>query len=262
MTGPATMTDTWNPDRYEQFRDERSRPFYDLLALVEPIPGGRAIDLGCGTGELTRELHRRAQAAETIGIDNSPAMLDRATPFAGAGLRFEARDIAALADGERFDLIFSNAALQWTPDHPRLVPWLAGHLNPGGQLAIQLPSMEGHPQHQIAAQVAGQAPFRDQLGGFAHHLEVLPPERYSEILFALGFVRQNVRLQMYPHRLADVDAAVDWARGTLLTSYQRRLSPEQFEAYVAEYRRQLKAAWGDPQPCLLVYQRLLIWGRR
>ena len=71
---PSSSPD-WNPAQYERFRDERARPFFDLLDLVQPRPELRVVDLGCGTGELTRELHEQLSARETIGIDNSPAML-------------------------------------------------------------------------------------------------------------------------------------------------------------------------------------------
>src|SRR5262249_15299313 len=54
----------WDPDQYERFRAERAKPFWDLAGLVEPCPGGRVVDLGCGTGELTSELHRLLRAAE------------------------------------------------------------------------------------------------------------------------------------------------------------------------------------------------------
>ena len=60
---------TWNPLQYERFREERSQPFYDLLALVRPKPAMSVVDLGCGTGELTRELHVRLAAQSTLGID-------------------------------------------------------------------------------------------------------------------------------------------------------------------------------------------------
>src|SRR5262249_4128181 len=95
--------DGWNPDQYARFGAERSQPFYDLLDLVREGPagggrgprGGRIVDLGCGTGELTRVLHERLGAAETVGLDSSPAMLARSAAVAGGGLRFEAGDIAA-----------------------------------------------------------------------------------------------------------------------------------------------------------------------
>src|SRR5690349_15098037 len=127
--------DAWQPDTYARFAAERRRPFFDLLDMVSPLPGGRAVDLGCGTGELTRELHLRTGAAETVGLDSSEAMLARAAPFAEGGLRFERTDIAAFSPREEFDLVFSNAALHWVPDHPRLLARLAAALRPGGQLA-------------------------------------------------------------------------------------------------------------------------------
>jgi SAM-dependent methyltransferase len=112
----------WNPAQYERFRAERSQPFYDLLALVRPEPAMAVIDLGCGTGELTRVLHERLRAASTVGLDSSETMLAKSAAFAGDGLRFERGDIAAFAAEGRYDLIFSNAALQWVPEH---VPLLA-----------------------------------------------------------------------------------------------------------------------------------------
>src|SRR3989475_1065384 len=88
--------DAWDPAQYERFRDERARPFLDLLALVRPRPGMRVVDLGCGTGELTARLHDEVAAGETLGIDRSEAMLAPARPAAEGGRRLEAGDIAAL----------------------------------------------------------------------------------------------------------------------------------------------------------------------
>src|SRR5687768_17916297 len=116
---PSSSSD-WNPAQYERFRDERAQPFFDLLDLVQPRPGMRVVDLGCGTGELTREVHRRLSAGETIGIDNSPAMLAKSAAFAGDGRVFEQGDIGAFTSTGDYDLVFSNAALQWVPDHDPL----------------------------------------------------------------------------------------------------------------------------------------------
>src|SRR5690242_13183155 len=114
------MSGRWDPGQYERFKNERSRPFFDLLALVQPAPGGQAVDLGCGTGELTRELHRHLAASDTLGLDSSAEMLTRSAAFAGEGLTFQRGDIAAFADDTRWDVVFSNAALHWIPDHPAL----------------------------------------------------------------------------------------------------------------------------------------------
>src|SRR5438876_3437848 len=101
------MTDTWNPQQYGQFVQERSQAFHDLLALVRPRPGMRVIDLGCGSGELTRHLHEHLGAAHTIGLDNSPNMLEKAAGEAREGFEFRTGDIGAYDPHEKFDLVFS-----------------------------------------------------------------------------------------------------------------------------------------------------------
>ena len=92
-------TDPWDPGRYLRFGEQRARPFFDLLELVTPVPGGEVVDLGCGSGELTAHLHTHTRARRTVGIDSSPAMLAEARRHAGDGLTFELGDIAALDAG-------------------------------------------------------------------------------------------------------------------------------------------------------------------
>ena len=198
--GLDAAVDTWDRERYGRFAAERAQPFHDLLGLVRPVPGGRVVDLGCGGGELTAQLHRRLGAAETLGLDNSPAMLERAAELAGGGLRFELRDIAGFGGGG-WDVIFSNAALHWLPDHAALLSRLVAALGEGGQLAVQLPANHDHPSHLVAAEVAGTEPFRSALGGYRRESPVQAPEWYAELLDRLGLEAQHVRL------LGEVDLA-------------------------------------------------------
>jgi trans-aconitate 2-methyltransferase len=256
------VTADWNPAQYERFKDERSRPFFDLLALVRPSPSMRVLDLGCGTGELTREMHRRLGAAETLGIDSSPAMLAKSAAFAADGLRFERRDIADFADAAGFDLVFSNAALQWLPDHERLFARIAALVTPGGQLAVQMPMNHDHASHTTAAEVAREAPFRAALGGHERKPPLLAPEAYAELLFRLGFREQHVRLQVYAHELASRDDVVEWVRGTLLTDCEKRLAPDAFARFLARYRELLLPRLADERSFLYPFKRLLFWGRR
>src|SRR5512147_1524721 len=97
----------WNPDQYHKFQAERSAPFDDLLALVEKRPNLKVVDLGCGTGELTRRLADTLPESDVLGLDNSPQMLARAEAYARPGLRFAAGDIQDLTG--TWDLIFSHA---------------------------------------------------------------------------------------------------------------------------------------------------------
>jgi trans-aconitate 2-methyltransferase len=262
-------SDTWNPDQYGRFRRERSAPFYDLLSLVRPAPGLRVIDLGCGTGELTRELHTTLAAKRTQGVDSSDAMLARAATLPTTpGLTFERADIATLASAwsrepkDRFDLVFSNAALHWLPSHELLLSQITCAIGSKGQLAVQVPANDDHPTHTIAASVAAEPEFRESLTGQVRTNRVLSPERYAELLNGLGFAEQHVRLVVYGHRLASREEVFEWVRGTLLTDYEKRLSPQLFQKFLAKYRNLLMKVLRDERPYFFPFKRTLLWAMR
>jgi trans-aconitate 2-methyltransferase len=250
----------WSPSQYERFRAERAQPFFDLVTLVRPKPGMRAIDLGCGTGELTSALHGRLACAETLGVDSSETMLARSAAHVAPGLRFELGRI----EDERgtYDLVFSNAALHWVEDHPRLFARLFRMVAPGGQLAVQMPASFDHASHTAAAEVAREEPFATHLGGFTRSVHVLAPEAYATLLDEVGFAEQAVLLRVYAHRLRSRDDVVEWVKGTLLTDYQKRMPADVFERFVARYREVLLPGLADTRPHFYPFKRLLLWAAR
>ena len=252
---------TWDPSQYERFRAERSQPFFDLVALVAPAPRMRAVDLGSGTGELTRELHRRLGCASTKGYELSRAMLDASAKFAEAGLSFEQADIGALdLPAKSVDLVFANASLHWLPDHRALFRRLTGWLADGGQLAVQVPTNFDHPSHTVAAEVAREEPFASALRGYVHSTNVLDPPAYARLLHSLGYERQHVRLVVYTHLLPSPDAVVEWVKGTLLTGYRERLEAATYEQFVDAYRAKLLLALSKESPFFFTFERVLMWG--
>lgn len=257
------MTSAWEPDQYHRFRAERRQPFEDLLALVRPAPGARVVDLGCGTGELTVELHHHVGAAQTIGVDSSAAMLQRAAPLAGDGVEFQGGDIAGFDGRGEWDVVAANAALQWVPDHPALFGRIVRGLRPGGQLAVQVPANSDHPSHRISGALAA-GEFRGEFGGSPPAdpvLGVLRPEAYAELLDRLGAEEQHVRLQVYGHHLDSVDDVVEWVKGTSLTRFRSALAPAAYERFLARYREELHAELGDRRPYFYAFKRILMWAR-
>ncbi|HVB91735.1 MAG TPA: methyltransferase domain-containing protein [Acidimicrobiales bacterium] len=257
--------DGWNPEQYEKFRSERQQPFNDLLLLCQPVPGGRVVDLGCGTGDLTRILHQDLLAASTVGIDSSESMLTRATDSHPnvPGLTFELGDITTwLGDG--LNLVFANASLQWVDDHLNLLARMRTALGPGGQIAFQVPANYRHPSHVLARQVANEPPFVDVLDGDMPEDRgryVLSPEIYADLLYELGAQNQVVRMEVYGHELASTDEVVQWVMGTLLTPYRTRLSPDLFDAFIERYRERLIEELGEREPYFYGYRRILCWAR-
>jgi trans-aconitate 2-methyltransferase len=257
--------DTWDPDQYHRFQAERSMPFFDLLALVEPVDAPRLADLGCGTGELTAAAAARLGAREAVGVDSSAAMLERAHEHATDTLTFVPGDIGDFSADQRFDVILSNAALHWVPDHPQVLARWSAALTDHGQLAVQMPTNSDHPSHSVAVAVAHEQPFVDAFGGAPPPdpvVGVAAPEVYSQLLYDLGFTRQHVRLQVYPHVLGSTAEVVEWVKGTSLTRFRAALAPELFGAFVERYRARLLEVVGDHHPYLYTFKRILFWARR
>lgn len=182
----------WDPERYGAFRDLRLRPALDLLAQVPGLPNGDVIDLGCGDGAVAPALAAQFKPDHhLIGVDASAAMLEKAAErITQWGNRLYSgltqADIALWAAHSPPALIFSNAALNWLPDHAALMPRLAGMLAPGGVLAVQMPRQEEAPSHRLLREVAE----RLYPGRFAVAASpVMQAEDYAERLLSLGEVR-------------------------------------------------------------------------
>lgn len=256
----------WNPAQYRLFAAERAQPFHDLLGMVEPASFRRAADLGCGPGELTAAAATQLGVAAMVGVDNSPTMLASAAAHAAEGVQFEDGDIATWTSAGDHDLVLAGASLQWVPHHADvLARWWAA-LAPGGQLAVQVPANAYMPSHRVADELAHTEPYLSAFDGapppdpVAEH--VLEPEQYAQVLYDLGAERQLVRLQVYPHVLPSSRAVVQWVRGTTLTRFEKRLSPEMFERFVADYEAALIAVIGDRSPYFFPFRRILCWARR
>jgi trans-aconitate 2-methyltransferase len=253
--------DAWKPEQYERFRDERSKPFYDLMELVRSRDGMRAVDLGCGTGDLTFLLHKHLHASETLGLDNSEAMLAKAGTLAGDGLRFDKQSIDDFEADHCYDLVFSNAALHWISNHEELLARLTGALAEGGQLTLQVPANHDFPTHTIAAELAAESPFCEALNNYTHPTSVLKPEEYAVLLNRLGYREQQVRLQVYGHKLGSREDVVEWVKGSLLTAYEQRLTPELYEEFLKRFRERLMNSLEDTHPYFLTYKRILLWAQ-
>lgn len=258
--------DPWDPAAYAGFRAERAEPFLELLRLLEPGAPGRAVDLGCGSGELTALAHERLGCASLLGLDASPAMIERARTLERPGLSFARADLATWTSAGDHDLVLSNAALHWVPDHAAVLRRWTLALAPGGQLAVQVPANADHPAHQLAAEVALEEPFCSALGGAPPPdpvaENVLAPQAYAELLHELGYARQHVRLQVFAHTLPATEAVGDWLAGSTLNRFKQLLPAALFAAYRERLRHRSIEVLGDRRPWLFTFKRVLLWARR
>ncbi len=234
----------WNPDQYQKFQAERAAPFEDLCALIAVRDNLSAIDLGCGAGNLTALLADRLPGGDVLGIDSSPEMLARAERYSRPGLRFDQQTIEEAAGDPAmqgaWDVVFSHAALHWVDDHERLIPQVFQMVKPGGQIVVQMPSNHTHRTHRLIAELAQTRRFRTALNGWLRQPQVLPIDRYAEILYASGGESIVVFEKIYPHVLDNADALVEWTKGTALVPYLERLPGDLAEQFLEEYRARLR----------------------
>ena len=233
---------TWNPDQYHLFKEARSAPARDLQGMIPDRDYRNIIDLGCGTGEQTLQLAQRFPHAQVTGLDSSTEMLAKAAAHTAPNLRFIQGDISHLTG--QYDLIYSNAALQWIPDHPALLAHLWTHLNPGGFLAVQVPSNHDHASHRLLTETANE--FKAELGGFtrfgtAHGSSpVLTPAAYAERLDSLGAANITAISKVYPVVLNGAEGLIEWTKGTALVPYLSKLNEADGERFLDTYLSKLK----------------------
>ena len=247
----------WDPEVYARFRDLRLRPALDLLARVPHLPDGGMVDLGCGSGAAGAALAARFEGHRLTGVDASPAMLDRARATGAYDTLVEA-DAGLWQPPSPPALIFSNALLQWLPDHMSLFPRLVGLLAPGGTLAVQMPRQEFAPSHRFLRDIAADM-FPDRFALPGWQPRVMAPIDYFRLLAPLGTI--EVWETDYVQRLDPVESAHPVRRFTEATAmrpFLDRLEDAEARAFVVRYEEALAAAYpAEPDGSVLFPLRRL-----
>ncbi len=234
---------TWNADQYLRFADERTRPCRDLAARIElPAIPHRIADLGCGPGNSTAVLAERWPDARLTGIDNAPDMLARARRDL-PGIAWEEGDLGAWRPGQRYDLVFSNAALQWVPHHAALFPHLLRQTAEGGALAVQMPGNCDAPAHRLMRELAASKAWRDSFPAPVREWHVHDLPDYYAIV-AHHAARLDLWATEYQHILDGPAAIAEWYKGTGLRPFQDVLpGAAERERFVADYTGLLAEAF-------------------
>jgi trans-aconitate 2-methyltransferase len=279
----------WDPDQYQRFAGERSRPFFELVARVGATDPRLVADLGCGPGELTAALASRWPGAEVVGVDSSPEMIRaaRALPAAGdtpalagdhaedrtgarAGVRaatagrlsFVLADLREWQPARPVDVIVSNAALQWVPDHLAVLSRWPGMLAAGGWLAFQVPGNFDQPSHQILRELASSQRWRLLLRDVQLNRQAGRPAEYLDLLAGAG-CDVDAWETTYLHVLRGADPVLDWYKGTGLRPVLAALGPGLAGEFMAEYGARAREAYpAAPYGTVLPFRRIFVVAAR
>lgn len=235
----------WDPATYLRFGDERSRPFFDLVARVGADRPRAVVDLGCGPGNLTATLAERWPGARVRGIDSSPEMVQMARAESYP-IGFEVGDLRDWVPEADVDVVVSNAALQWVPGHEELLTRWAGQLAPGSWLAVQVPGNFAAPSHRALREVARDSRRRTLLSALLREAPVLDAAGYAGPLTDAGCA-VDAWETTYVHRLPVAPSGdhpvLTWMEGTALRPVRAALDADEWAVFRAELGERLAEAY-------------------
>lgn len=232
----------WDADQYLKYQRERTQPAIDLAARVRLEAPRRIVDVGCGPGNSTAVLAKLWPKAELSGLDSSAEMLETARESQPAVHWFQV-DISSWEPETQYDLVFSNAVLQWVPDHEAIFPRLMSFLVPGGALAVQLPMHYDSPLHYLVKEVSERPEWSEQT---AEARQALGSE--SRLFYYDLLAPQSSELELweteYIHIMENVEAILEWFRGTGLRPYLEALPDDRDRArFETELLERYRAAY-------------------
>jgi trans-aconitate 2-methyltransferase len=251
---------SWSSEQYSKFENERNRPIKDLLNSIPVQKVSKAVDIGCGPGNSTEILQAKFPGAKITGMDSSENMIDAARKRL-PGIEFEVEDISTWKGDGPYDIILSNAALQWVPDHVSLFPGLVRKLASGGCLAVQMPDNLDEPAQRLMRDTAANGPWAAKLKeASSKRVARQSAEWYYELLHD-KVSHLDIWRTTYYHSLAGgASGIVEWFKGTGLRPFLDPLNEDERKAFIAQYEQAISLAYlanGDGS-VLLPFPRLFI----
>lgn len=240
----VSVMPTWDATEYLRFADERTQACRDLAARVGIAKPCRIIDLGCGPGNSTAVLAERWPEAEIIGLDNSQPMIEAARRDFPS-VRWIVADIPTWTSDREgpFDLVLSNAALQWVDDHANVFPRLLTQVAPGGALAVQMPSNFDGPAHRAMRELANSARWKGRFQRNVREWHVHDVPFYYEAL-APNAARIDLWETEYIHVMSGAEAVVQWYKGTGLRPFLEALaSDDDRSRFTDDYLREMRGIY-------------------
>lgn len=212
----------WNAKQYLKFKEQRTQPAIDLAARIASRSPAHVLDVGCGPGNSTCVLKNTFPDADILGVDSSQNMINKAKETY-PDINFKLCDVTTDLDSlGSFDVIFSNACLQWIPNHKEFLPKLLGKLNKDGILAVQIPINGQEKLFKIADEIVREPRWGFSEKNFETN-DVLEPEEYFDILSACD-VNFDIWESVYYHNMPTIEAMVEWIKGTRLRPYLNSLN--------------------------------------
>jgi trans-aconitate 2-methyltransferase len=183
--------------------------------------------------------------AELTGVDSSADMIDTARRIS-LKCQWLVKDIGYWVATNPYpvDLILSNAALQWLPDHAALFPALLEQVAASGALAVQMPNNLDAPPHRVARDLAASDSWRGRfVAAGVREWHVHDTAFYYDLL-APQATRLDFWETEYVHVMDGGEQILEWYKGSGLRPYFAALSSaNERDEFAADYLKTIRAAY-------------------
>ncbi len=249
----SNALDRWDAALYDDRHAFVHRMAGGVVDLLAPQPGERILDLGCGTGPLTRRI--ADAGADVVGVDASPAMVAKAR-VAYPDLAFDVADATTMAFPRPFDAVFSNAVLHWVRPPEAAVGRMFAAVRPGGRLVLEIGGRGNVAGVLAAAAAAGQEVGVDLAGPL--DVNYFPSlGEYAGLLEAGGFTVELAVVFDRPTPLDGPAGLADWLR-MFRPGAIDAVPADRREAFVAAFERSARPTLGRGEGWSADYRRLRV----
>ncbi len=214
----------WNPDLYMQFSSERTQPSIDLIGRINQIEPKSIIDIGCGPGNSTQVLVNRWPKTRITGLDSSTAMIKKAKKDY-PNQEWIVADALTYEPEIKYDIIFSNAVIQWITNHEKLLTKFHEILSDNGIVAIQIPLFWDMPLGEIINNTAKDDRWKTKTESVSDLFTIHDYSFYYDQLSEL-FNSIEMWETHYMHILNSHIAILEMMRSTGLKPYLERLDDD------------------------------------
>lgn len=226
----------WNPDLYLKYGKERIQPSIDLISRIDYDNPSTIIDIGCGPGNSTQILYQRWPDSKILGIDNSEAMINKAKQDY-PNQEWKIVDAEKEVIAGKYDIVFSNATIQWIPNHAELFQRLKNNLTDKGIIAIQLPLFFDMPLGKSIAKISEDKRWDHLTESVNDLFTIHNSSEYYDILSEI-FPSFEIWETDYIHIMDSHNSILEMIRSTGLRPYLDRLTnnidKKEFEVKVLE----------------------------
>jgi arsenite methyltransferase len=232
-TAPAVSLELDSPELAATYERVSTRQFEHgkiLIAELAAKPGGKVLDVGCGTGRLGDYVaNQLGPDGRVVGVDPLPLRIEIA---ARKNPRFEAsvgraEDLSQFKDAE-FDALYANSVFHWVEDKPKALREFFRVLKPGGRFAINSADAErAHQSGRLVREASQEEGLSETAaGGFGTNYRITAAD-LARLIGEAGFKNVEVKSHTFVDDIHDVDELIAWSTSSSFGNFLSDLDPAQ-----------------------------------